>query len=376
MKTKRIKLKIFSEPSNYHEPNRYHLNTIAKSLWNERSNEERRQVYGKWVELFEYSADIARADVCLLTYIWSHYIESNTVPEALAEIENARAHNKPIVIFNGGDSPANLPLNDAVLFESAGYRSTPGLRYHSAQPTFISDYVQQYCGGELQLRHKTPKPVIGFCGQTSLSPIQTAWRSVRLKWRQHQYHQGKAKWEPAPYETSSFRSRVLKAFEVKNCIQTNYLLRSQYHGGDTNDKNLQSRLKTEFVDNILDSDYTVCMRGGGNYSVRFYETLCLGRIPIFIDTDCLLPFQDEIDYKSIFPWIDVKDLSDAAEIVQDFHARLSNDDFIDLQKVCRKLWLDHMTPNGFYRDFVEKITSLLSFLPSQISSPQAQVGLC
>ncbi len=352
-------LLFYSEFTNYRPEHRYQLNTIAKSLWNDRSAEERRQVYGEWVELFEYTPDIAQADVCVLTNFWGHYVESGTVPEALAEIENARAHKKDIVVFNGGDNPANLPFGDVILFESAGYRSTPGLRYHSAQPSYIADYVQQYCGGELQLRHKTSRPVVGFCGQASLSAAQTAWRSLRLKWRQHQYRHGKIKWEPAPFETSSFRTRVLKEFEGKNGIQTNYLLRSQYHGGDTNDKDLQARLKTEFVNNILDSDYTVCMRGGGNFSVRFYETLCLGRIPIFIDTDCLLPFQDEIDYKSIFPWIDVKDLPHAAEIVQDFHAKLTKDDFIDLQKACRKLWLDHMTPDGFYRDLAAKLHSLV-----------------
>jgi len=352
-------LRFFSDFSNYKPDHRFQLNNIAKSLWNERLDEERKQVYGEWVEFFEYTPDIAQADVCLLTYFWSHYVESDTVPEALADIENARAHNKDIVVFNGGDSPANLPFGDVILFESAGYRSTPGLRYHSAQPSYIADYLQDYCGGELQIRQKSPKPVVGFCGQASLSPAQTAWRLLRLKRRQHQYRQGKIKWEPAPFETSSFRSRVLKEFERKDGIQTNYLLRSQYHGGDKNDKDLQARLKTEFVNNILNSDYTVCMRGGGNFSVRFYETLCLGRIPIFIDTDSLLPFQDEIDYKSIFPWIDIKDLPHAAEIVQDFHGRLSDKDFIDLQKACRKLWLDHMTPDGFYNDLVCKISMLI-----------------
>lgn len=351
-------LRFFSDFSNYKPEQRYQLNNIAKSFWNERSTEERKQVYGEWVELFEYTPDIAQADVCVLTYFWSYYLDSNAVPEALAEVEIAREHSKPLVVFSGWDSPANLPFDDVILFESSGYHSTPGLRYHSAQPTFIADYIQQYCAGELQLRQKTPKPVIGFCGQASLSPIQTAWRSLRLMWRQHQYRQGKDKWEPAPFETSSFRTRVLKAFEGKDGIKTNYLLRSQYHGGDTNDKDLQARLKTEFVNNILNSDYTLCMRGGGNFSVRFYETLCLGRIPIFIDTDCLLPFQDEIDYKSIFPWIDVRDLPLAAEIVQDFHAKLSDGDFINLQKTCRKLWLEHMTPIGFYQDVVKKISSL------------------
>ncbi len=96
---------------------------------------------------------------------------------------------------------------------------------------------------------------------------------------------------------------------------------------------------------------------GGNFSVRFYETLCLGRIPIFIDTDCLLPFQDQIDYKALFPWIDANDLPHAAEILRDFHARLSAEDFLGLQKTCRHLWLEHMTPDGFYYDFYEKFQS-------------------
>lgn len=352
-------MNVFSDRVNYKENTRYFLNPIIKALWNKRSPEERRQVYGSWVDCFTYKSDLSQVDVYLLTYQWNHYIDNNKIDEAEIEYFAAINVDKPFVIFNGGDFPVKLPFEDVILFESAGYRSAPRLRYHSAQPTYIKDYLQQYCGGELKLRHKTKNPVIGFCGQASLSPAQTAWRSLRLKWRQHQYRQGKIKWEPAPFETSSFRTRVLKEFEGKGGIQTNYLLRSQYHGGDTNDKDLQARLKAEFVNNILNSDYTVCMRGGGNFSVRFYETLSLGRIPIFIDTDCLLPFQDEIDYKSIFPWIDVKDLPHAAEIVQDFHAQLSDDDFIDLQKACRKLWLDHMTPDGFYANLHAKLKTFI-----------------
>ena len=353
-------MKVYSDIQIYEIEHRYQLNNIIKTLWKKNGTQSSTKVSWNWSDLYSYEENIDNANLCLLTYHWSHYVNQGKVDLAKAEVEKAKKSGKPIVIFNGGDFPAKPPFEDVILFESAGYRSSPGLRYHSAQPSYIADYVQQYCDGELKLRHKIPRPVVGFCGQASLSATQTAWRSLRLKWRQHQYSQGKTKWEPAPFETSSFRSRVLKEFEGKAGILTNYLLRAQYHGGDTNDKDLQARLKTEFVNNILNSDYTVCMRGGGNFSVRFYETLSLGRIPIFIDTDCLLPFQDQIDYKSIFPWIDVKDLPHAAEILQDFHARLSDDDFIDLQKACRKLWLDHMTPEGFYRDFVQKMTSLIS----------------
>jgi hypothetical protein len=218
--------------------------------------------------------------------------------------------------------------------------------------------LQIYCQGKLKLRPKRDIPVIGFCGQASTFPLQTAYRKLRLKLQQRQYRQEKLKWEPPPFETAAFRARVLKRFENQPGIQANYIMRTRYQAGETQDKSHHHPTKLEFVNNILDSDYTLCMRGGGNFSVRFYETLCLGRIPIFIDTDCLLPFQDEIDYPSYFPWIDVQDLPHTAEIVRSFHARLSADDFIDLQKACRALWLEHMTADGFHQDFVKKINHI------------------
>lgn len=358
-----MSLSIFSSIQNYRPEDRYELNTLAKSLWNDRSMEERRQVYGNWVDLYTYEPDISKSDICLLTYHWNHYVEKGRIDQAQAEVDAARVHGKPIVIFSGGDYPANVPFGDVILFESAGYRSTPGLRYHSAQPSYISDYLQAYCGGELKIRPKQAEPVIGFCGLASISPIHTYFRMLRLKHQQCQYRKDKRIREPPPFETSDFRKHVLHQFEDKPGIKTNFIVRGKYWGG-RDDKSMDNSVRIEFVNNILDSDYTLCMRGGGNFSVRFYETLCLGRIPIFIDTDCLLPFQDQIDYQAIFPWIDVKDLEHAPEIVRDFHARLSADDFIATQKLCRWLWQSHMTPDGFYQDLAYKLKELTQPNPS------------
>jgi len=352
-------MRVFSFFDHYSEHNRYHLNTIAKALWNDRTPQQRRDVYGNWVDLFNYEPDISRADICILTYHYPYYVNSNKLAEAQAEVDAARQNGKQMVVFSGGDHPANIPVENVLLFESAGYRSTPGLRYHSAQPSHIQDYLKVYCQGELKFRPKHDIPVVGFCGQASTSLLQTAYRTLRLKWQQSQYRQGQLLWEPPPFETSSFRERVLKRFENQPDIQTNFIPRKRYRAGETQDKSSHHPAKLEFVNNILNSDYTICMRGGGNFSVRFYETLSLGRIPIFIDTDCLLPFQDEIDYQAIFPWINIKDLPHAAEIVRDFHAKLSNDEFIDLQKACRDLWVEHMTPDGFHRNFVKKVKSII-----------------
>jgi len=352
---------VFSNIHKYVNGDRYYLNSIIKSLWNDRSPKERRKIYGDWVDAYKFEPDIEKAQLFFLTYQWTYYCNQDKVSQAWDEVNAAKTHLKPIVIFSCGDNPANVPFKDVILFESAGYRSTPGMRYHSAQPSYIPDYLEVYCDGQLKLRTKQDEPVIGFCGLASTSPIEIFFRKLRLKWEQRQYQQGKLKWEPPPFEPSSFRTRVLRQFEDQPGIQTNYILRKRYRAGVTEDKSLHHPVKVEFVNNILNSDYTVCMRGGGNFSVRFYETLCLGRIPIFIDTDCLLPFQDEIDYKSYFPWIDLKDLPYAAEIIRNFHNKLSEDDFIDLQKACRKLWEEHMTQDGFHRDFVRKMKTFLEY---------------
>lgn len=349
-----MKIKFFSNFANHSTEFRFHLNTPAVAAWNERSQAERREVYGQWVDLFEYEPDINKADVCLLTYQWPYYVKHDRIAEAEAEVRLADEAGKPIVVFSGGDYPARMPFEDVIVFESAGYRSDSGYHYHSAQPSYISDYVYEYCGSKLQLRDKSDIPVVGFCGQAQTSALDTAWRSLRRFHREVQYRRGKSKWEPPPFETTSFRSGVLKSFQ-KPGINTNYLARKQYQAGKSNSLTSQSQERLEFINNILDSDYTLCMRGGGNYSIRLYETLCLGRIPVFIDTDCLLPFQDEIDYKSIFPWIDAQDLPQAAEILLDFHSKLSNEEFRALQVTCRYLWLEHMTPDGFYRDLYQKL---------------------
>ena len=41
--------------------------------------------------------------------------------------------------------------------------------------------------------------------------------------------------------------------------------------------------------------FTLCYRGRGNFSVRFYETLMRGRIPIQINSSSIFPYEDEID---------------------------------------------------------------------------------
>ena len=70
--------------------------------------------------------------------------------------------------------------------------------------------------------------------------------------------------------------------------------------------------------------------------MRLYETLCLGRIPLLINTDCILPFENIIDWKLCL-WVDENDINKIGQIILDFHSSMSNDEFKEIDKVQRNM---------------------------------------
>jgi len=153
---------------------------------------------------------------------------------------------------------------------------------------------------------------------------------------------------------------VLDAFEQSREVETRYVLRTKYRAGvHTDDRNNPAQQqRREFLDNVLGTDYTVCVRGGGNFSIRFYEALALGRIPAFIDTDCVLPYHDIVDWRQYIPWIDEAQVPNAGRILAAFHARMSPAEFREHQVECRRIWEDRLTPDGFYGHFREHFPEL------------------
>src|SRR5262249_13911890 len=75
------------------------------------------------------------------------------------------------------------------------------------------------------------------------------------------------------------------------------------------------RSLVEFRENVLDSHYVLCPRGGGNWSYRFYETLCLGRIPVFFNTDCALPYESLIKWRDYCVWVEGDEIERAPELI-------------------------------------------------------------
>jgi len=334
---------------------------ISRALWNDKPYEIRLQQYGSRALQFTAVDSPSDADLYLLPLTWNYYLEQDAIHLVANELKRSAGVGHRLIIFSAGDFTAKIPFSNIILFEASSYasRRNLGQNHVFAFPAFIPDYLNLYSYGQIQFREKQTVPVVGFCGQAGGSWLDFARWDIGLLLRKLSYALGYNKWEPAPFETTRFRKNTLDQLSQGQGVRTNFLIRKRYRAGyyaEEKDPFHPSRM--EFIQNILDSDYTLCMRGGGNFSARFYETLALGRIPIFVNTDCVLPFDDRIDYRQYCVWVEEHEIQHIGEKVLDFHLSLSPTEFFDLQKACHELWQTWLSIDGFYAHFMEHFPNL------------------
>ena len=75
----------------------------------------------------------------------------------------------------------------------------------------------------------------------------------------------------------------------------------------------------------------------------------MGRIPVFVNTDCLLPLENQINWQNHCVWVESNDSKTIIERIQSFHRKLPESDFKKLQYSNRKLWVDKLTFHGFFK---------------------------
>ena len=131
-------------------------------------------------------------------------------------------------------------------------------------------------------------------------------------------------------------------------IETNFIFRKKYFGGALTDQE-KTAITRAFYDNLQASQYVLCFRGAGNFSVRLYETLAMGRIPVFINTDCLVPLVDKLEWRNHVIWIEYNERHKINDKIHEFHSKMNPQQFENLQIENRKLWEKNLTLGGFFR---------------------------
>lgn len=252
-----------------------------------------------------------------------------------------RDAGKTAVVFHGDDSTEALPV-DATVFRTSLLRSQRR-QNEFALPAWSQDLLVRHLDGELRPRSKTARPVVGFCGNRMAA---RSWRALIRQLvgapRAETWH-GLLLGHP--------RTRALRAVAQDRRLVQNFVTRATFWAGAIGDSQALKKARSEYVRNMLDSDYVLCVRGIGNFSYRLYETLSMGRIPIFVDTDCVLPLDFEIDWRDHCVWVEADEIDHIGDRVLEFHEALGNSEFEDRQRTCRRIWETHISPEGFFASF-------------------------
>jgi hypothetical protein len=271
--------------------------------------------------------------------VYAHDYEPGPDVERVAV--EARAAGKPLLYFSRNENLPPSRLTHGTLYRSSIFERLP---HERTWPSFIIDAQEEAGPRYPATLDKEPTPQVGFCGF-----VGTPWS--RLGYRllgQRQKVDGLA-----------LRARALTALQKSPRVRCDFIARAGYLGAAPlaafeKDHPLATEREV-FLDNLMRSPYGLALRGKGNHSVRFYEILSAGRIPLFINTGCVLPLESEIDWRRQTVWVEDRDLARIGDKLAAFHDAISPEAFLDLQRENRRIWLDRLRPEPYFRHVLETV---------------------
>lgn len=145
---------------------------------------------------------------------------------------------------------------------------------------------------------------------------------------------------------SNHRKNVLKVFSQSALVNENFIVRDKFWGGDPHN----TELVNTFRDNIRDNAFIVSQRGNGNFSMRFYQTLAAGRIPVLTNTDMVLPFEDKINWRDhiIFEKNEKACLKRVVSVYE-------SGQYIRMQEECGGIFNDYFAEYSFLEQLINQI---------------------
>lgn len=290
----------------------------------------------------------------LLPFDLSHRATYAVQERALDQV--AARRGIPLLGFMVSDSEDPIEPQGAarlIVYRTSIRTSKTSRASEFSMPGFCDDIVDNYLDGTPVFLPFQPKPSVGFIGLAS--PPRPRFKEA-LKasvviglWR-------------AGYRVGNvgkfLRGQALRRLSDIDLVDVDTQLNSGFYhfvpkAGDDQGKVKEQR--NDFVENMLRNPYVLALRGNGNYSFRFFETLCVGRIPVLVEAEGRLPLDDRIDYRKHAVVIPYGERQQIAQYISDFHAKQTPESFEALQRSNRELWQTRLSPEGFFPTVAENV---------------------
>lgn len=286
------------------------------------------------LEKFQLVDTLENADVVIVPVAINYFFKHKKYQELNLFIDKALAQNKKVWVYAAGDFGITF-RKDVTVFRLGGFKSKLS-ENEEILPSFVSDAYSTILVNNWKPLPKSIKPEIGFVGHANNSKIKLVKEFVlHLKFSVNRQINTSLGDYQSFYPSSLKRFEILEKLKKSDAISTTFILRKLYRAGVKSEEEKQ-KTSLEFFKNIENNLYTVCMRGAGNFSVRLYETLMMGRIPVVIASDAKLPLENYINWEKHIV------ITNSENILKDlvvFHEKSSNEALIEIQKNNRDLML-------------------------------------
>lgn len=294
--------------------------------------------------VFNLVENVEEADFLLFPHDFYYFIIGMIPKEFLDEhVLLAQKYQKKLLIFDLSDlTEKEINVPNSIVFRIAGYRHRQ--KENEIIMPYFSEDLSQY--QKVTRREKGEKPVIGFCGWGELRNTR---QRIKL-WLKNFLIS-----DQAHKQGIYFRIKAIKILKKCNKIIPNFIIRKSYSSHQSTIELPVEQARRQYIENISNSDFTLCVRGDANFSYRFFETLSLARIPLVVDTDCVFPLNDIIDYNKFAFIVDYKNLENICGIIKDFYINISNEEFIEMQKNARMAFKNYLSTTAFLKYILPKL---------------------
>jgi hypothetical protein len=286
------------------------------------------------LEKFQLVDTLENADIVVVPVAINYFFKHKKHQELNLFIDKALAQNKKVWVYAAGDFGITF-RKDVTVFRLGGFKSKLS-ENEEILPSFVSDAYSTILVNDWKPLPKSIKPEIGFVGHANNSKIKLVKEFVlHLKFSINRQINTSLGDYQSFYPSSLKRFEILEKLKKSDAISTTFILRKLYRAGVKSEEEKQ-KTSLEFFKNIENNLYTVCMRGAGNFSVRLYETLMMGRIPVVIASDAKLPLENYINWEKHIV------ITNSESLLKDlvvFHEKYSNEALIEIQKNNRDLML-------------------------------------
>jgi len=327
-------VKIYTEQSFLKENNRKRIFPLLFDMAYQPNNNNA-------ISNFILTDSLSQADVAIFPLDVVSFLKNDKSNFFHNWIAKMSQNKIPIWIYTAGDFGFTFKNENVLTFRMGGFNSKLPINT-CILPSFVNDPYNKILKNDFFVLPKKESPTIGFVGNANGSFFKFLKEFILyLKRGIINLRYGYPEDHHPFYPASKKRYKLLYKIQKDKRIQSDFIFRDKYRARNEN----KEKTTFEFFKNIQDNLYTFCLRGNGNFSVRFYEVLIMGRIPVLINTDVRLPLEDLID------WNKHCVIVSEDSIIQDllnFHSSKTELELEEIQTNNRKLVLERLNRVDYF----------------------------